>query len=196
MTFEIGAGVFTVCAGLLVFGLLSSTFKFPHRTGKTVGSLVVESTFTAPPTPTPSPSPTPAAAVLPDTSERNPPLLAPTSQPPASVHPTGGSPKPGPTATPVVDRPPAIVLSVTPSTGSAPLSVFADASRSTDTDGTPIANFVFDFGDGSPSVNPIGGGSRATHTYTVAGGYTITVTAIDTAGHVSTAFATITVRFN
>jgi PKD repeat protein len=87
------------------------------------------------------------------------------------------------------------VLSVKPSSGSAPLTVTVDASQSWDTDGTPIANFVFNFGDGT-SASPIGGATVVTHTYAFAGMYTISVTAIDTAGHVSTAFATITARFN
>jgi PKD repeat protein len=62
---------------------------------------------------------------------------------------------------------------------SAPLTVVADASGSSDTDQTPINNIVFDFGDGNIEV--AGPGARATHTYARAGTYTITVTVTDMA---------------
>ncbi len=52
------------------------------------------------------------------------------------------------------DAPPSAALSVTPSSGTAPLQVTADASGSTDTDATPIDSYRFDFGDGSAAVGP------------------------------------------
>jgi PKD repeat protein len=199
MTFEIGVGAFTICAVVLVFGLLTSTFKFPPRTGKAVGSLVVESNVTPMLTTmaTPTPSPTPATqgpAELPLTAI-NPatPSASPTNRPPVGL--PSGHAQASVSPSPEGDRPPAIVLAVAPKGGSVPLAVTVDASQSTDTDATPIANFVFDFGDGSPSVTPLSGGSRATHTYAFAGTYTLSVTAIDTGGHVSAAFVTITARF-
>ena len=88
-----------------------------------------------------------------------------------------------------VGRAPVIVLAVTTQ---APLTVTIDASQSRDSDATPIANFVFDFGDGF-SVTPFGGGRVATHTYASAVGHRITVTAIDTGGHISTAVVMSTV---
>ncbi len=89
------------------------------------------------------------------------------------------------------DAPPAAAVSVTPSSGVAPLSITADASASTDNDSTPIASYSFDFGDGSAAVGPQAG-AQATHTYTAAGTYTVTVTVKDTAGLSSSATATAT----
>jgi parallel beta-helix repeat protein len=84
-----------------------------------------------------------------------------------------------------VDAPPAATLTLSPSSGLAPLAVTADASGSTDTDATPIATYDFDFGDGTvtgPQADP-----TATHTYLLEGTYTVTVTVKDTAGLSSTA---------
>ena len=78
-------------------------------------------------------------------------------------------------------------VSISPATGVTPLRVVADASVSTDPDSTPIANYRFDFGDGTivgPQTNP-----TASHTYTTAGSYTVGVTVTDTAGHTSPATA-------
>lgn len=60
------------------------------------------------------------------------------------------------------NRPPAPVLSVTPATGHAPLSVTAFAAGSSDSDGQIVA-YTFDFGDGTivgPQTSP-----TATHNY-------------------------------
>jgi parallel beta-helix repeat protein len=92
-----------------------------------------------------------------------------------------------------VDAPPNAVLSVTPTSGAAPLAVIADASGSTDGDSTPIATYTFDFGDGSPVVGPQAGATAA-HTYTAPGAYTATVTVTDTGGLSSTATATATAQ--
>ena len=88
------------------------------------------------------------------------------------------------------DAPPSAALSVTPSSGTAPLQVTADASASTDTDATPIASYTFDFGDGSAVVGPQAG-ATATHTYTGAGTFTVTVTVTDTAGQPSTSTTSV-----
>jgi len=84
---------------------------------------------------------------------------------------------------------------VSPASGVAPLAVTADASASTDTDATPIASYIFAFGDGSapvgPQVDP-----TAMHTYATAGTYTVTVTVTDTAPQSSTATAPVTVARN
>jgi PKD repeat protein len=78
-------------------------------------------------------------------------------------------------------------LTVSPSSGPAPLAVTADASGSRDTDATPIGSYRFDFGDGSSVVGP---GATATHTYSAAGTFTVKVTVTDTAGLSATATAT------
>jgi PKD repeat protein len=90
-----------------------------------------------------------------------------------------------------LDNPPAATLSVSPTSGNAPLNVTADASASTDADSTPIASYRFDFGDGVV-VGPQAG-SGATHTYSAAGSYTVTVRVTDTAGQSTTATVTVNV---
>ena len=96
-------------------------------------------------------------------------------------------------AAPGSDRPPTAALTVSPSAGSAPLLVTADASASTDDDATsPIQSFAFNFGDGSPTVGPQAG-ATADHTYPQVGTYTVTVTVTDTGGRPSTTTQTVTV---
>jgi parallel beta-helix repeat protein len=94
------------------------------------------------------------------------------------------------------DAAPTAALTVTPSSGQIDLAVQADASGSTDDDGTsPIASYRFDFGDGSPAVGPQPG-ATATHTYTTAGTYTVTVTVRDQAGLIGTATAQVVASGN
>jgi hypothetical protein len=83
------------------------------------------------------------------------------------------------------DAPPSASVHVSPSSGTAPLTVVADASASTDTDATPIGSFLFDFGDGSPAVGPQTS-ATANHTYETYGAFTVTVTVTDTGGQSST----------
>ncbi len=87
-----------------------------------------------------------------------------------------------------VGIPPVASLSVTPSTGLSPLTVTADASGSSDPDGS-IATYSFDFGDGSV-VGPQGQ-AIATHTF-LGGTWTVTVRVVDNAG--GTASATVVVN--
>jgi len=93
---------------------------------------------------------------------------------------------------PLTDAAPVARLTATPSSGSVPLTVTADASPSTDSDATPIAGYTFNFGDGSSAVGPQPG-ATAGHTYTAAGTYTLTVTVTDTGGLSSTAATQVTV---
>src|SRR5204862_488806 len=86
------------------------------------------------------------------------------------------------------NQPPVARLTVSPSSGRAPLSVTADASASSDPDGT-IASYRFDFGDGAvagPQSSP-----TATHTY-AAGTWTCRVVVTDNGGATGTASATVT----
>ena len=74
--------------------------------------------------------------------------------------------------------PPVAVLSVTPSGGTAPLDVLADASGSFDSDGT-VATYEFAFGDGAvvgPQTAP-----TASHRYGV-GAWTVRLTVTDNLG--------------
>jgi parallel beta-helix repeat protein len=85
---------------------------------------------------------------------------------------------------------PTAALTVSPGSGTAPLSVTADASASTP-GSAPISSYSFNFGDGStagPQSSP-----AATHSYQSAGSYPVTVTVTDANGLTSTATQTVTV---
>lgn len=83
--------------------------------------------------------------------------------------------------TPPPDQPPVAQLTVS-QLASPPLTVQADGSASTDADATPIRSYVFNFGDGSSTVETVAPTATATHTYAAAGTYTVTLKARDTAG--------------
>lgn len=85
---------------------------------------------------------------------------------------------------------PMAALTASPTEGEAPLMVMFDATSSMDDNG--IANFSFDFGDGSPAVENTTG--TATYTYESAGTFTATVTVTDDQGLSDTATETITVE--
>jgi parallel beta-helix repeat protein len=89
------------------------------------------------------------------------------------------------------DLAPTANLTITPGFGTVPLQVTADASASTDPDGSPIATYSFDFGDGS--VTGPQGIATGSHTYDTKGTYTVTLTVTDTAGNSSTATGTVVV---
>jgi PKD repeat protein len=94
------------------------------------------------------------------------------------------------TATP--ESPPHAALSVTPSKDWTPTTVTVDASRSSDTDATPIATYRFDCGNGI--VVPAQASPTAACRYTAAGSYTVTATVTDTAGLSGTATANVNVQ--
>jgi parallel beta-helix repeat protein len=89
------------------------------------------------------------------------------------------------------DASPAAVLSVTPQTGTSPVTVTADAAASTDSDSTPIASYVFDFGDGT--VAGPQAAASASHQYTAVGTYNVAVSVTDTAGLTTTTAKQVTV---
>lgn len=86
----------------------------------------------------------------------------------------------------VVNQAPSASLMVTPTVGVAPAVVSATASG-TDADGS-VAAMSIDFGDGT-LVN----GATASHTYSVAGTYTVTAKVTDNMGATSTAKSTVSV---
>ena len=88
----------------------------------------------------------------------------------------------------VNNQPPAAVMTVTPNSGKSPLTVTADASASSDADGS-VAGVSIDFGDGSKA----GTGPLATHTYTAPGNYVVTATVTDNLGATATAAQTVNV---
>ncbi len=93
------------------------------------------------------------------------------------------------TANAAATQPPVAGLTITPTTGTAPLAVTADASTSTDPQGQTLT-YTFDFGDGT-TVGPQAG-ATATHTYTTAGTYTAKVTVTNTSNLTNTAQTTVT----
>lgn len=80
---------------------------------------------------------------------------------------------------------PVASFTATPSTGAAPLQVNADATTSTDPDGS-ITSYAWDFGDGSQAS-----GQTASHTYTSVGTYTLRLTVTDNEGLTNSSTRTI-----
>jgi PKD repeat protein len=91
------------------------------------------------------------------------------------------------TATITSNQLPVARLSVTPTSGVAPVTVTADASASTDADGR-IASVVINFGDGTLST-----AVTASHKYSKAGSYTVTATVTDDRGAGSATAKIVTV---
>jgi parallel beta-helix repeat protein len=87
----------------------------------------------------------------------------------------------------------AAVLSVTPGSGTIPLTVTADASRSVGLDGA-IASYAFDCGNGT-ATGPQAS-ATTTCTYSSAGAFTVTVTVLDVNGVSDQAAATATATVN
>jgi hypothetical protein len=83
---------------------------------------------------------------------------------------------------------PKSVMSATPSSGSAPLTVTFDGSGSSDPDGS-IASWTWSFGDGGS-----GTGVRTTHVYSGPGTYTASLRVTDNAGASSTSSHSIVVQ--
>lgn len=200
--YSIGATVLVVAITLPFF--VFTRAEHLHRLGAKVTPkphVAVEAVITTPdptagaPSPTTQSSPTAAPTPVPTARAKKPaahptnPPATPTSAP---TPPPTSTPSPTPTPTPGPDAPPVAQLSVSPSAGPAPLTVTADATGSSDTDQTPITEVVFDFGDGTAKVT-LQSGMSATHTYTTAGPYTVTLLVIDSARLSATASQTVTV---
>lgn len=83
---------------------------------------------------------------------------------------------------------PVAVLSVSPTSGTAALTVSASTSGSYDPDGS-IVSTVINFGDGSAPVN----GTSATHVYTSGGTFTVSATVTDNLGATSSKSAIVVV---
>src|SRR5579859_3902165 len=86
------------------------------------------------------------------------------------------------------NKPPLAVIAATPISAYGPASVSASTAGSSDPDGT-IASTVINFGDGT-TANAI----SASHTYSVAGVYTITATVTDNSGASSSASTSVTIK--
>jgi PKD repeat protein len=83
-------------------------------------------------------------------------------------------------------------LTVTPTSGSVPLTVQFDGSKSFGADGNPITTYTFDFGDGSSDVSS--SASMVSHVYTAAGSYNPTLSVTDSQGNTSPSKATAQVE--
>ncbi|MGE5322119.1 MAG: PKD domain-containing protein, partial [Actinomycetota bacterium] len=88
----------------------------------------------------------------------------------------------------VPNKPPVASLSVTPLSGTAPVTVTASAAASSDSDGTIVSTSI-NFGDGSATVNAV----SASHIYNTAGTYTVKATVTDNLGATSAAGVVVTV---
>ncbi len=88
----------------------------------------------------------------------------------------------------VPNQPPTAVLSVTPASGNAPVTVSASTAGSSDADGS-VASTTIDFGDGSSPVAAV----SASHIYTNAGTYTVKAIVTDNLGASATATALVKV---
>lgn len=90
----------------------------------------------------------------------------------------------------VRNLPPTALLSVTPSSGMAPVTVSASTAGSSDSDGTIVGSQI-DFGDGT-----VVAASSATHVYTAPGVYAIIATVTDNLGSTSTTSSIVNVVAN
>jgi PKD repeat protein len=190
--YSIGATVLVVAIALPFF--VFTRMEHAHRAGAappvavTPTAQVQAVTTTADPA-VPEPSSEPQA-LPPKAAEPARPTAKPVTVRPPNVVPNPTSaptstPAPGPDSAPVGD------LVLRASSGPAPLTVTADASGSTDTDQTPIATVIFNFGDGT--IVTASSVWTATHTYINPGTYTVAVAVIDSAHLSSTVSATVTV---
>jgi len=91
---------------------------------------------------------------------------------------------------PPVNVPPSARLSLSVSSGQAPLVVEFSPEGSVDPDGT-IAIYAWDFGDGESALTSTA--SHVSHTYTIAGTYTVTLTVTDNAGGASSAQTSVVI---
>ena len=89
----------------------------------------------------------------------------------------------------LANQPPVAKLTITPTTGIAPVTVTASTAGSSDIDGT-IASTNINWGDGTSTAATTG-----SHLYSKAGTYTVTATVKDDRGATSTASATVTVNW-
>jgi PKD repeat protein len=91
------------------------------------------------------------------------------------------------TVTVVANKPPVVALSVSPASGTAPLSVTASTAGSTAPNGSNASTSI-DFGDGT-----VVSAASATHVYSTAGSFTVKATVTDNVGAQGTAQTSVSV---
>ncbi len=89
---------------------------------------------------------------------------------------------------PAPPQPPTAVLTVTPQSGNAPLTVVADSSGSSSPNGS-IASRTIDFGDGTVSTS-----TKPSHTYNPPGTFTVQLTVTDNLGLTASVSQTVVVN--
>lgn len=200
--YSIGATVLLVAIALPFFVFTRAQHLHRLEVRASVGptpSVVAQSS--------PTPLPNPSAVAQPSEQPQALPVTAggASARPSSTPRRSGGGSSPGPTAAPTAtassvatstpmpgpDAPPVPALFVSPSTGSSPLQVTADASGSSDTDQTPIQQVFINFGDGTTLLADAN--RQATHTYTTPGSYTVIATVIDSGKNMATTTATVVV---
>lgn len=87
-----------------------------------------------------------------------------------------------------VNQPPVAIANASPTSGEAPLTVQFDGSASYDPDGA-IVSYVWDFGDGSPTVDA----QTPSHTFASEGTYLVVLTVTDNLGKKNSDALVITV---
>ena len=87
--------------------------------------------------------------------------------------------------TAAANRPPTASVTASPRSGAVPLTVSFDGSASSDPDAGDTLTYVWNFGDGSPTVTTAT--PTTSHTYTAAGTFTATLTVRDQRGAASPA---------
>jgi PKD repeat protein len=83
------------------------------------------------------------------------------------------------------NRPPLALLTISPASGAAPLTIACSGDRSSDVDGT-ITAYAWDFGDGSRAT-----GLGVEHTYATVGEFVVTLQVTDDKGATGTASAQV-----
>jgi hypothetical protein len=189
--FSIGATVLVVAIALPFF--VFTRMEHAHRAASARPVTVAPSAQVQAVTTTPDPT-APVLSAPTEAASTATPSIRPSAKP-VTVRPPDATTEPtaAPTSAPTSgrDSAPVGVLTLTVSSGLAPLTVTADASGSSDTDQTPIAKVIFNFGDGT--IVTAQSGMTATHTYTSPGSYTVAVAVIDSAHLSSTVSATVEV---
>lgn len=85
------------------------------------------------------------------------------------------------------NKPPVALLSLSPTSGPAPLLIAGSGDRSSDVDGT-ITGYAWEFGDGSRAEGP-----RVEHTYATVGEFVVTLTVTDDKGATGTTSGSVVV---